>query len=564
MNRQVLLGLLLSLTILVGCDGKPDVEPLPSGAVSSCGVQKPKPAAPDVGTPPLEAISLPVSFSKGSSSLTISGTAFYEDKPYNASGFTGAIVNTPIRQAIINLIANDGNVLLASRQTGEDGSFTFSGIDNSAQQGGVHLQIQAKNASDSASPAEVRNSQFANPPALLAISGPTLDDSVSNNFPSEQIIASASDIGGAFNILDNFLKGGAFIKKPGFCPTMIDPNAECKAPFLTAYWQPGGNQGSVFDPEILAISLCGGGGGGTCSVGDTDEYDDTIVLHEYGHFITSSFSHDNSPGGSHGLSESDQDIRLSWSEGWATFFASAVLGSPLAVDTGPQGFSFDIDIAGNKYITNEVSVSAILWDVFDAPSPDDDLITTIAFPPVWKSFVNIPTATTTMEQFAFLFMADQPASVTNFQTILTGRSVELFPDTGESAGESTLIVGNVQEHTLYLSGSNPVGDEDVLTFSVTAGTSYTVKTFNLTNGADTFLTVKDGGSFSLTNDNASGLTHMNGCGATYPKNGLTTLSSSITFNPTTGGTFFVHVKRSPTAPLSTGLTGSYDIRLTSP
>lgn len=534
MGRQVGMGVILCL-LLLGC-GKDDDSPILWPGTSA---------------------------SKGSSALNVSGRAFYQDKLYNAGGFTGVKTDKPIRHTVINLIANDGLAVLSSSQTGEDGSFTFSNIDNSSRLGGVHVQILARNASDSASPAEVINSQFANSPALLAISGPTLDDSVSDNFNSEQIIVSANSIGGAFNILDNFLKGGAFIQKPGFCATPTAPNAICKAPFVTAYWQPGSSEGSYFEPHIPAISLCGSGCGG-----DTDEYDDTIILHEYGHFIASTFSHDNSPGGPHFIGDSTQDIRLSWSEGWATFFASAVLGSPLAVDTNTNGaFDFDIESAtGEIYTTNEVSVSAILWDIFDAPSPDDDPITTIAFPPVWKSFRNIPTATTTMEQFAFLFMTDQPASVNNFQTILTGRSIKFSPDAGE-AGELMLTVGTAQHHTLYQSGSNPVGDEDVLSFNVKSGQTYTVKTLNLTNGADTFLTLDVGSG--LTNDNANGKSYPLNCVNNNsinqcPANDATTLASSITFTPTMEGTFSVRVKRSPNAPLSTGLTGSYDIRLTSP
>jgi hypothetical protein len=282
-------------------------------------------------------------------------------------------------------------------------------------------------------------------------------------------------------------------------------------------------------------------------------------MHEYGHFIASSFSHDNSPGGTHSLSESDQDVRLAWSEGWATFFGSAVLGSPLAVDTRAGGVSsFNIESATNSFTTNEVSVSAILWDIFDAPFPDDDPITKIAFPTVWKSFANIPTATTTMEQFSFLFMADQPDSVTPFRAILIGRSITFSPDVGES-GEATLIAnGSSQNHTLYQSGSNPVGDEDVIPLVVISGTTYTIRTSNLTNGADTFLTIS---GLGLTNDNADGKTYVANCEPSCPKNNTTNLTSSITFVANATG-ISASVKRSPSAPNSTGLTGSYDIELT--
>ena len=514
-----------------------------------------------------------VSTSPGSSNLTISGKAFYEDKPYDANGFTGAIVRKPIRRAVIKLIANDGLVPLASSQTAEDGSFSFSGINNSGRPGGVHLQIQAKNADDSASPAEIRNNKSAN--ALLAVVGPTLDDSVNDNFIAQDIIVSTNTIGGAFNILDNFLKGGAFIQKSDFCPTNT-LDTKCKAPFLMAYWQPGSDTGSFFEGgSAPAISIDGGGG----FTNDPDEYDDTIVLHEYGHFITSTFSHDDSPGGRHVIPENTQDIRLSWSEGWATFFACAVLDSPIAVDTRSAGeFTFNIDIYNVdkspqdtviKFTTDEVANSGVLWDILDAPFPDDDPITTIGLLPIWQSFTEIRTTTdiATMEPFAVLFMRNNPAHISSFQTILTGRKIALFADSGESVEVSLTVNGPSQSHTLYtLNSADPFGDEDVIPFSTTAGTTYTVKTLNLANGADTFLTVKNtSGVVLFTNDNTDGTIYAVNCTPpSCPKNDSTTLSSSISFTPSIGGPLSVHVKRSPTAPLSTGKSGSYTIQITSP
>jgi len=480
----------------------------------------------------------------GGKKLNISGKASYEDKPYTKDGFTGQLVNTPIRRAAVGLIAIDGFATLATAYTEEDGSYSFSDIDNSGRRGGVYLSIQAKTADNSASPAVVRNNQTEQ--LLLAYTGPALDDSSTNsNFASADIVVPANGIGGAFNILDAFLKGGAFIQKPGFCPTASF--TACKAPFLTAFWEPGGNTGSSFESGTPAISISGGGP----TKGDTDEYDDTVILHEYGHFIASIFSHDDSPGGSHFIGDSTQDMRLSWSEGWGTFFASAVLGSPLAVDTSAtkSAFKFNIDTNDTNYTTDELSNSSVLWDTLTATD----------FPSVWASFRDIPAgAIATMEAFAFGasgFITRNQASVLAFKAILEGRKIEFFPDLSDGQ-ESDLVVGASQHHTLYLSDTNPVGDEDIIPFNVIFGRKYTIKTNNLTNGADTFLTLNNAG-IVLTNDNAIN------CG-TCLINNLNTLASSITFTANTTGALSVSVKPSPTAPPSAGLTGSYNITLTSP
>ncbi len=485
-----------------------------------------------------------VSAAMGKPSLAISGKAFYEDKPYTKDGFTGTTKNEPIRRAVMNLIAIDGFATIAATSTGEDGSYSFSGIDNSSRRGGVYLQIMAKTSDD-------RIAIFDNPSSkgLLAISKSAFNDAEESSFTSD-LVVHVSEIGGAFNILDAILKGNDFVKNMAallLCPAT---HPQCIPPPLTLFWSPGNGTGTFFDSGLKALFING-------TATDEDEYDDTVILHEYGHFTANSFAHDNSPGGVHFIGVHTEDIRLSWSEGWATFFASAVLNSPIAVDTSAKGvFTFNIDNNSSIYTTDELANSSALWDTFTATS------TTTGFSPIWKSLIGIsPTDTATIESFAVLFMNQNPAAKNSFQDVLKGRSIELFPDPFEGA-EVTLIVGSTQHHTLYTTDNmNPFGDEDIIPMNVNANQQYTLKTFNLTNGADTFLTIDLGSG--LTNDNANGLTYAPDC-ETCPKNDTTTLSSSISFTPSTGGTFSVHVKRSPNAPNSTGRAGSYDIQLTSP
>jgi hypothetical protein len=165
-----------------------------------------------------------------------------------------------------------------------------------------------------------------------------------------------------------------------------------------------------------------------------------------------------------------------------------------------------------------------------------------------------------------------PDEVTTFQAILQERSIELFTDLGET-GETALITnGASQHHTLYQTGPDLFGDEDIIPLSVTSGTAYTVKTQNLRNGADTVL-ILEGSGFTITSDedNANGIIYTVDCTNTSPPtstqcpiNHQITLASKILFQATMGGTINVRVKRSTSAPHSTGRAGSYSIRLTSP
>lgn len=61
---------------------------------------------------------------------------------------------------------------------------------------------------------------------------------------------------------------------------------------------------------------------------------------------------------------------------------------------------------------------------------------------------------------------------------------------------------------------------------------------------------------------------LNGCGKGgghgQAGGSTVTLASKLVFSPSASGTYYVRVKRSPAAPPSAGLYGSYDLKVTSP
>lgn len=533
-----------------------------------------------------------VSAAQGASNLTVSGVAQYEDKPFDQTGFTGQLVPTPIRGAIINLIAIDGFVTLGSTATGDDGKFSFPPVENSSRRGGVYVQVLSKTDPNNPTQLEIRSNPDER--ALFAVTSTPLDDSTGNSFTTVSPLAKASDIGGAFNILDIFSHANELIRNAGPCNSVSNASARsatapCVPPPLTAYWEPGSSNGTFYDDQQDAIFILGGG----TTDGDTDEYDDSVIAHEYGHFVVAHFSHDNSPGGTHTITDNAEDIRLSFSEGWGNFFSSAVRNNPLYVDTAAQGtFSFELEgltspeIANLPtiavYDTHELSNAKVMWDIFDTPTTDDDPLQ-LGFTPIWQTVIQIPVASqATMESFWLTFqnLNQSPApngaqNISGLQTILQARKIEFVADPAPSPLPPN---GSQQHHTLYKGGLDPTGDEDIIPLSgLTPGTHYTVQTFNLTNAADTFLTITDASNTpiaGLQNDNQNGQNYQN-CdtgapigdsgqsGSRCPANNRTNLSSLITFQAPSA-TLNVHVKHSPNAPPSAGLFGSYDIQLTSP
>lgn len=80
----------------------------------------------------------------------------------------------------------------------------------------------------------------------------------------------------------------------------------------------------------VAIYILGGVSGSTCT--DTDHFDNSVIVHEYGHFLDNAFGKIDWPGGSHSGNQI-VDPRLSWSEGWSDFLQGKVLGRTYYRDT---------------------------------------------------------------------------------------------------------------------------------------------------------------------------------------------------------------------------------------
>jgi len=97
---------------------------------------------------------------------------------------------------------------------------------------------------------------------------------------------------------------------------------------------------------------------------DTDEYDDHVIAHEWGHYYEDKFSRSDSIGGPHG-GEDTLDIRVAFGEGWGNAFSGMALEDPVYFDTfgdaQANGFNFNVEsgTSTNKGWYNESSIQRI-------------------------------------------------------------------------------------------------------------------------------------------------------------------------------------------------------------
>ncbi len=283
-----------------------------------------------------------------------------------------------------------------------------------------------------------------------------LDPITTDPFVADIIIP--SDAAGPFNIFTILGAGFEFLYESS---TNFSADAlPVTAPSLTARWEPLSNVGTFFQCNRVN-GVCQGGSSifflGT--QGDPDEFDDDVILHEFGHYVESNFGRSDSPAGVH-FPTSAQDLRLSWSEGLANFFSSwcrewlkeinsfitpefaSLYGSPfLYIDNksvGADVLNFETSLLGEG-VDFEVSVASILWDIWDSNNELNDALNVKSDPNGYESL---------FEMF-LIFMPTPLANTPSFQTferfydnflILSGTGSCELPNLGEQPTEVCLQV----------------------------------------------------------------------------------------------------------------------------
>lgn len=503
-----------------------------------------------------------------SSSLSVSGSVKYEDKEYGTTGFTGNTFFKAVRFAEVQAVDGTSGATIVTGATDGAGSYSLT-IPSASGSKTIYIRAISSSTSLAIGVKDLSD-------ALYAVVGPAF--TASGAAIADISIQATSPAAGAFNILDGFASGAQFVQ------SLSGSNP----PALSAFWQTGNSNGTYycssspdpFCPYGEAIYILN-------SNGDTDEYDDDVLWHEYGHFIASKYSKDDSPGGAHYISSNDLDLRLSWSEGWGDFFPTAIKSwlnatAPSLLSTAPtMSTSIYVDTSGGSasffdfmnpggfpyhYASNEVAVSKILLT----------LSTNYGVQAVWDAFssnylksVVIPV---NLEVFWGAWNSLGKADIT---AVLSERMVSYSADSYEAASDNSpntsrkSVIGVGENHTLFGGG-----DIDTIAFDAISGLTYTVKTSALKNGADTYIRIiaPDQITTVANNDNKNGANYSlppfvpNNCDSfgECHDNGMDILGSTASFTATASGTYYVEVKSSPNRPLSAGEYGDYVLTITSP
>ena len=179
---------------------------------------------------------------------------------------------------------------------------------------------------------------------------------------------------------------------------------------------------------------------------DTDEYDDHIIIHEWGHFFEDKFSRSDSIGGPHSAGDS-LDIRVAFGEGWGNALSAIATDNPIYFDTAGQnqgtGWFMDIESASheNPGWFSEASIQRILYDLYDAQQDSNDNIN-LGFAPIYQAMVEgerDAKAFTSIFSFIQALKTNNPSQSYYIDQVVSGEQISPIHD----------IYGNYRQNNAY-------------------------------------------------------------------------------------------------------------------
>jgi len=493
---------------------------------------------------------------------TASGTFQYVDREYAAAGFTGVETPVSIRFADVEVVdanASGKKAVLARGAT--DGAGAYSIVVSDSRARDVYVRVITRSNETSDLNIGVYPNVTGKPKHYAAATNTVADHAPAVSIDFGIAVVQIGQGGEAFNVYDQMLRGMDFLahlngSRPG-------PSQD-----LTTIWAiDNGTGGASYSPGSRIIHLR-----------DSAGYDDTVILHETAHYAVFEFSDSSTPAGSHSFTECDQDIRLAFDEGFASYWGNAAIrhgdlqGSHIYLRTNGGPGPGNAVRSGNletdtQYLcegsASEVNVFSALWDIGDGSSTLDDtpgsdeLHDKLALDDrqVWEVLTDhIPgEANISLEDFwdGWFLSPVQNGFKTEMIDIIGHLSIEYYEDAYEvndSAGQATPVVpdGSLTHSTFFRdpeSDGPGAPDSDYFSFSAIAGRNYVAETQNLRSDANTLLEIldSDGQTVLASNDDRAPADE----------------SSSIDWTAPRSDVFYARVQHAP----DLGIYGSYDLQV---
>ena len=321
----------------------------------------------------------PPSIYSGGNSLTVKGRIVF----YNP----GSSDPEPIRCARVDVKDKDWEFdeTVASGLTDDDGYFYFDGIDNDdgwLQDGrDIYVEVFAENWAVDV----VDNPGWVE----LGLGEKTYHANNKDDTREDVSDHSIIDFGtltpdhrGAYNILNTVLTGWRFLRaQTGISAPQVKV-------FFKDWFTPSRSfyYGGILPDQPLFIR------GLHIQDDNQDQWNEDVILHEYGHFIMDKYADFWTPFSDlyhdYSTSSGRYPLETAWLEGWAHFFSAAARHwagyPPSEYSDNPQ-----IEDPPNNGDNVEGAIAGVLWDIYDAfnsSEPEDTL--ELGFDAIWDVLTN--------------------------------------------------------------------------------------------------------------------------------------------------------------------------------
>jgi hypothetical protein len=301
------------------------------------------------------------------SAVNISGTISYErvNPLHNGSSTKlnyNNITTEKAKQVVVQAINTSGNSI-ATTSTDDNGLYQFQNLPSNTN---IKIRVYAKMYHKSKWDVKVVDNTNSN--AIYVAEGSLSSTGTLNSKRSLKLLASTKQ-SPPFAILDSIYSA---MKK------VIGADSSVVFPPLKMNWTVNNVESGTYYDGDNNIMIQGD------QNGDSDEYDDHIMIHEWGHYFEAKFSRADSIGGGHTAGD-HLDIRLAFGEGWGNALSGIVTDDPIYFDTmSGSGWNMNVETATHETPGwfSEASIQRILYDLYDSRDDGADQLS-LGFKPLY-------------------------------------------------------------------------------------------------------------------------------------------------------------------------------------
>ncbi len=524
----------------------------------------------------------------GGGNVTVTGTVRYQRVQFNTTLNLGLNYANqtmhPARVVVVRAIDGTTDNVLATGTTNENGVYALSVPANSS----IRIQAVAQMLRDASSPL---------PRWDFTVMDVKDDNDVPRLNPEPYVFTDVtpfnSNTAGAHDLAipSGFNASGTVTGTRASAPfaildtvyqsvqTVLSVAPNTNFPVLILDWAPDNPGGETYyDPGPNVITLSAE------VTEDTDEFDQHVIAHEFGHYVEDSFSRADNIGGPHGRGDK-LDIRVAFGEGFGYAFAAIVLNDPIARDSyvsGSSRFSSTFDVEDNPpsnpmsapqedygCFCSESSVWSILWDLYDPVADGADTLS-LGFAPIWNVLVDEQRTTPAMTSiFSFIaaLKANRPGDATAINQLLLGQNVDPVVD-AFATGQTQVPLTVPASAVLPIYETMSIGQQRILFSTDDAGTFNALGNrrfirFNVSD-APRNITVTAFTSNTAAPVDTDFVVYRNGVEVAtgFSPNGSATTPEEQTFMATQNGTYIIDVYDCANGCGDQGTTGDYNLTVT--